>query len=222
MSKLRCEVRDWHTPLDLHAGVAVAKVMGRVESQSRRLTPAAHGHAENLSRGSREDAPLRSSIVGRAGLQHVFHEPFRHRHLLSPQRRSRFSTCLPSRTQRRKRRSKARAHSLANGGSCVSSTPLAPRRQVPRRLARGRRRLRQVGLSQFLNCERRPATATVPQPRHHIATIAKVISGNETNEGPGFFLLRDEPGANRYPPMTPASPDRSRLPGLGTGDSGGR
>jgi hypothetical protein len=100
-------------------------------------------------------------------------------------------------------------------------TPLAPRRQVPRRLARGRRRLRQVGLSQFLNCERRPATATVPQPRHHIATIAKVISDNETNEGPGFFLLRDEPGANRYPPMTPASPDRSRLPGLGTGDSGG-
>jgi hypothetical protein len=120
MSKLRCEVRDWHPVADLHAGVAVAKVMGRVESQSRRLTPAAHGHAENLSRGSREDAPLRSSIVGRAGLQHVFHEPFRHRHLLSPQRRSRFPTCLPSRTQRRKRRSKARAHSLANGGSCVS------------------------------------------------------------------------------------------------------
>jgi hypothetical protein len=58
-----------------------------------------------------------------------------------------------------------------------------------RRLARARGDFQKFRLSQFLNCERRPATATVPQPRHHIATIAKVISGNETNEGPGVFLL---------------------------------
>jgi hypothetical protein len=39
------------------------------------------------------------------------------------------------------------------------------------------------GLSQFLNCERRPDTATVPQPRNHVATIAKVISATRRTRG---------------------------------------
>jgi hypothetical protein len=69
--------------------------------------------------------------------------------------------------------------------------PFPPRRSEAPGPARFEARawLRQFGLSQFLNWERRPATATVPQPRHHIATIAKFISANETNEGPGVFLL---------------------------------
>lgn len=54
-----------------------------------------------------------------------------------------------------------------------------------------------LGLSQLFDCERKPATATVPQPRHHIATIANVISDNETNEGRGVFLLDGSPRAAR-------------------------
>jgi hypothetical protein len=70
-----------------------------------------------------------------------------------------------------------------------------------------------VSLSQDLSCERRPATATVPQPRHHKKAIARFISDERDERGTGHLPGRRHISSLISAPVAVrALPEAGRLP----------